>query len=223
MQPLQLTGIAVGHWGRYRFKMVEQGFLTGRLVFELTALQVAEGALKVVEYFGGSSLEGLGRVDKKTGQTGWGEVHEILGEAERWRVSLDPMHFASPPRVDKHGVGHVAGCKWIHFGVCACSTPKASVLACRPHLRGVQGAEKAIGEVCDGRAAKPQKAAVGITGGGGEDSGGSGRGIDRGGVHAKATQCNHKQCSHNHGSCQTWGLANCNHNSCQTWKLAARV
>ena len=54
------------------------------------------------------------------------------------------------------------------------------MLACRPHLRGVQGAEKAIGEVCDGRAAKPQKAAVGITGGGGEDSGGSGRGIDRG-------------------------------------------
>ena len=94
----------MGHWNRYCFKSTEQDWLIGLLVFELTALQVAEGALKVAEYFGGSSLEGLGRVDKKTGQTGSDKVHEILGEAERWRVSLDPMHFASPPGVDKHGV-----------------------------------------------------------------------------------------------------------------------
>ena len=90
-------------WGRYAFQVVDMQHTSGRLTFELTAGQVVSGAVKKV-----CTLSPSG------GNWSADMVQNKLDESEIWRWDHASAWF------DKHGFKHIAGCKAVHKGVCAC-------------------------------------------------------------------------------------------------------
>ena len=93
-----------------------------RLTFELTAQQVASGAVRVAKEHRNKD-GGMRRVEDA-----W--FQRCLDELEEWG---GPTGKEVPGRVDKHGRQHVAGCKRAHLGAHAC-LPLPHTLPIVPNL-----------------------------------------------------------------------------------------
>ena len=94
---------------RYLFQSALQSVIEGHQIYELTAQQVKDGAVKVNKYF--SSVE------RKL------EIAVFLGEPDLgWHRTIPMLEIPTPQpvseRVDRQGIVHDVGCTCLHKGAC---------------------------------------------------------------------------------------------------------
>ena len=110
---------------RYLFQSALQSVIEGHQIYELTAQQVKDGAVKVNKYYSSVELKL--------------EIAVFLGEPDLgWCRTIPMLEIPTPQpvseRVDRQGIVHDVGCTRPHKGACACRglapPPHHSRLAC---------------------------------------------------------------------------------------------
>ena len=128
---------------RYLFQSALQSVIEGHQIYELTAQQVKDGAVKVNKYY--SSVE------CKL------EIAVFLGEPDLgWHGTIPMLEIPTPQpvseRVDRQGIVHDVGCTCLHKGACGVAGGGQAVLQCRLHMQGTPGGKGAGGKKWDGTA-----------------------------------------------------------------------